>query len=60
MPRANRRRRDERPLPPAAGTAATTERYAGRLWSVRRVTGERVSTPDTPAGIDDEVAKTPH
>jgi hypothetical protein len=41
MPRANRRRRDDGPLDlgRVADGMTTTERYAGGLWTVRRLSG---------------------
>ncbi|MDO5628931.1 MAG: hypothetical protein Q4G43_11480 [Mobilicoccus sp.] len=39
MPRANRRRREERGLDPALVTRQTRETHAGVPWIVRRVTG---------------------
>ena len=38
MPRANRRRRDERPLP-GGRLGPTTQDWGDRAWSVRQVTG---------------------
>lgn len=63
MPRANRRRREEVPLRTGGGWTST-ERYAGSLWTVRRVTGETATRPylcpgcqqDIPIGVPHVVA----
>ena len=40
MPRANRRRADPpRPLGGLSGAVTTSESFAGRTWSVRRISG---------------------
>ncbi|WP_295702416.1 hypothetical protein [Lapillicoccus sp.] len=64
MPRANRRRRDEPPARPLGGGSTSTERYAGSLWTVRRVTGEGSTRPylcpgcqqNIPVGLPNVVA----
>ncbi len=62
MPRANRRRRDEAPLDEArlGGGSTTTERYAGGLWTVRRIAGTSIRDYLCP-GCQQEIAGgTPH
>lgn len=57
MPRANRRRRDDVPLDPARLAGSTsTERYAGGLWTVRRVTGATATRAYLCPGCQQDVA----
>jgi len=63
MPRANRRRRDDAPLDLGrlAGAVTTQERYAGRLWSVRRLTGATSERAYRCPGCEQDIAPgTPH
>ena len=61
MPRANRRRHEHRPLAAGGLGETTTERYAGSLWTVRRVSGARATRTYLCPGCQQEVAVgTPH
>ena len=61
MPRANRRRDDHRPLAAGGFGETTTERYAGSLWTVRRVSGARATRTYLCPGCQQEIAVgTPH
>ncbi len=57
MPRANRRRRDEPSLDRArlGGAVTSAERYAGGLWTVRRVTGATASRPYLCPGCQQDI-----
>ncbi len=58
MPRANRRRRDEEPLDRdrLSGSTTTTERYAGGVWNVRRISGARSTRPYLCPGCQQDIA----
>lgn len=67
MPRANRRRPDPAPFgsgatgsasagAPGSALGTTTERYAGSLWSVRRVSGVRATREYRCPGCQQEIA----
>ena len=63
MPRANRRRRDEAPIDLArvSGGSTSTDRYAGGLWTVRRVSGATASRDYLCPGCHQDIAiGTPH
>jgi len=61
MPRENRRRNEHRPLAAGGFGETTTERYAGSLWTVRRVSGARATRTYLCPGCQQEVAVgTPH
>lgn len=57
MPRANRRRRDAVPLDLGrVGGQSTTERYGGREWTVRRLSGATSERAYRCPGCQQEVA----
>jgi hypothetical protein len=56
MPRANRRRREERPLALGGPAVVATEEYAGGLWAVRRLSGASSTRPYRCPGCSSEVA----
>ena len=63
MPRMNRRRDDGSALDLGrlAGAVPSEERYAGRLWSVRRVSGARSERAYRCPGCEQDVVPgTPH
>ncbi len=63
MPRANRRRRDDAPLDLGrlAGTVPSEERYLGRLWSVRRISGASSTRAYLCPGCQQDIVPgTPH
>jgi len=63
MPRSNRRRRDDAPLDleRLAGAVTSEERYAGRLWSVRRLSGASSNRTYRCPGCEQDIAPgTPH
>lgn len=63
VPRSNRRRRDDRPLPVAAleGRIDTSVTWRGSRWGVRRLAGANATRPYRCPGCEHEVAPgTPH
>ncbi|GAA1893026.1 hypothetical protein [Lapillicoccus jejuensis] len=65
MPRANRRRRDDAPLDTSRiGGVTSTERYAGTLFTVRRVSGATGASAERaylcPGCQQDVLPGTPH
>ncbi len=63
MPRPNRRRRDDAPLDLGrlSGGMTSQESYAGRLWSVRRLSGDSSQRAYRCPGCEQDIApRTPH
>ena len=58
VPRSNRRRRDDRPLPVAAleGRIDTSVTWRGSRWGVRRLTGANATRPYRCPGCEHEIA----
>ncbi len=63
MPRSNRRRRDDIPLDRGrlAGTVTAEQWYAGRLWTVRQLSGDTSERSYRCPGCEQQLAPgTPH